>query len=142
MRKYWRVGYHLDPAGFVPWELCSWNHRYDDLLQRFRTIYIAEQDQTAIREVLADLRPNAKTIARYAERFGPSAVKDIPSQPVTQSWRRQHVLAQVRLDAGGPLLDLCDPDVRYDVELSLGPLLEAHGMDPSTSPKSPPSFGL
>jgi len=38
-------------------------------------------------------------------------VKDIPSQPVTQSWRRQHVLAQVRLDRDGPLLDLCDPDI-------------------------------
>lgn len=128
-RKYWRVGYRLDPAGFVPMELCSWNHRYDDLLQRFRTMYIAEQDQTAIREVLADLRPNAEAIARYAERFGPAAVKDIPSQPVTQSWRRQHVLAQVHLDRDGPLLDLCDPDVRYDVELSLGPLLHTHGMD-------------
>jgi RES domain len=128
-RKYWRVGYHLDPAGFVPWELCSWNHRYDDLLQRFRTIYIAEQDQTAIREVLADLRPNAGAIARYVKRFGPASVKDIPSQPVTQSWRRQHVLAQVHLEWDGLLLDLCDPDIRYELEVSLAPFLHTYEMD-------------
>jgi hypothetical protein len=98
-------------------------------LKRFRTIHIAEQDETAIREVLADLRPNAEAIARYAERFGPEAVKDVPSQPVTQSWRRQHMLVGVCLDRDGPLLDLCDPDVRYEVETSQRPLLHAHGMD-------------
>lgn len=41
-RAYWRVGYHADPAGFVPLELCTFNHRFDDVQQRFRSIYVAE----------------------------------------------------------------------------------------------------
>jgi hypothetical protein len=27
-RGYWRVGYYADPAGFVPRELCTFNHRW------------------------------------------------------------------------------------------------------------------
>lgn len=128
-REYWRVGYHTDPTGFVPKELCAWNHRFDDPGRRFRTIYIAELDETAIREVLADLRPNTAAIARYIEKFGPRAAKDVPAQPVTESWRRQHVLAKVRPVLNAPVLDLCDADVRYKVEREHTTLLNAHGMD-------------
>jgi RES domain len=128
-REYWRVAYHSDPTGFVPKELCAWNHRFDDPGRRFRTIYVAELDETAIREVLADLRPNAAAIARYVKKFGPDAAKDVPAQAVTESWRRQHVLAKVRTALSAPLIDLCDADVRYEVEREHTTLLNAHGMD-------------
>lgn len=128
-REYWRVGYHADPAGFVPRELCAWNHRFDDIHHRFRSIYVAELDETAIREVLADLRPKAAAIARYVERFGPEAADDVPSQPVTASWRRQHVLAQVLPMLKGSLIDLCDADVRYELERAHAALLAEYEMD-------------
>jgi hypothetical protein len=113
-RAYWRVGYHSDPAAFVPLELCTFNHRFDE---------------TALREVLADLRPKAAAIRRYVEQFGPDAADDVPALPVSASWRRQHVLVQVRAVLDGPLIDLCDADIRYEVELEHAELLDAHGMD-------------
>lgn len=119
-RAYWRVGYHADPDGFVPLELCTFNHRFDDVQQRFRSIYAAELAETALREVLADLRPKAAAIRRYVERFGPDAADDVPALPVTASWRQQHVLVQVRPVLDGPLINLCDADVRYEVELEAG----------------------
>jgi hypothetical protein len=128
-RAYWRVGYYADPAGFAPRELCTFNHRFDDAQQRFRSIYVAELSETALREVLADLRPKAAAIRRYIDRFGPDAADDVPALPVTASWRQQHVLVQVRTVLDGPLIDLCDVDVRYEVELEHAALIDAHGMD-------------
>lgn len=128
-RRHWRVGSHADPVGFPPLDLCAWNHRFDDRERRFRSIYGAESAETAIREVLADLRPNAAAIRRYVERFGPEAAGDVPGWPVTESWRQQHVLVEVRAHTEGPVVDLCDGDVRNDVERRHGALLEAHGMD-------------
>lgn len=128
-RAYWRVGYHADPAGFVPLELSTFNHRFDDVQRRFRSIYVAELAETALREVLADLRPKAAAIRRYVERFGPDAADDVPALPVSASWRQQHVLVEVRPVLDGPLIDLCDADVRHELELERAALLDAHGMD-------------
>jgi hypothetical protein len=110
-------------------ELCTFNHRFDDAQHRFRSIYVAELAETALREVLADLRPKAAAIRRYVERFGPDAADDVPALTVTASWRQQHVLIQVHVVLDGPLIDLCDADVRYEVELEHAALLDAHGMD-------------
>ena len=55
----WRVGHISDPIGFIPRERCSWNHRFDDSKRRFRTLYCAIRPETALREVLADLRRNS-----------------------------------------------------------------------------------
>lgn len=127
-RQYWRVGYHGNPAGFVPRELCTWNHRFDDADRRFRSIYVAERPHTALREVLADLRPNTEAIRRYVERFGPDAAHDIPAQPVTASWRDQHLLVAVHAETTGPVIDLCDSAVRHQVERRHAALLHEHGM--------------
>jgi hypothetical protein len=92
-RAYWRVGYHADPDGFVPLELCTFNHRFDDVQQRFRSIYTAELAETALREVLADLRPKAAAIRRYVERFGPDASRarplTVPSSRTPRQLRRR-----------------------------------------------------
>jgi RES domain-containing protein len=128
-RKYWRVGNHADPVGFIPLELCAWNYRFDDVKHRFRSVYAAELAETAIREVLADLRPKAAAIRRYVEKFGPDAAGDVPGQPVTESWRQQHILVETRAMLEGALIDLCDANVRYEVELHHAELLDTHGMD-------------
>lgn len=38
----WRVGYCVNPLGFTPLDLYSFNHRFDDIRRRFRTLYCAE----------------------------------------------------------------------------------------------------
>jgi hypothetical protein len=43
-----------------------------DVHRRFRRICVAELAETALREVLADLRPKAAAIRRYIARFGPT----------------------------------------------------------------------
>ena len=66
-RGYWRVGDHTEPAGFFPRELCTSNHRFCDVQRRVRSIYVAELAETALRAVLADVRPKAAAtrIGRY-----------------------------------------------------------------------------
>jgi hypothetical protein len=91
--------------------------------------YVAEIAETALREVLADLRPKAAAIRRYVERFGSDAADDVSAMPVTASWRQHHVLVEMHAVLDGPLIDLCDADVRYQVELEHAALLDAHGMD-------------
>jgi hypothetical protein len=71
----WRVGYHLDPLGFTPHELYGFNHRFDDIQRRFRTLYFAELPETCLREVLADFRPNLAA-QRHIERYEPEAAQD------------------------------------------------------------------
>lgn len=110
--RVWRVGLAADPLGFVPVERRSYNNRFDDLSKRFGTLYCALLAETALREVLADLRPNAAAIARYIKIHGPAAAADIPAAPVTARWRRRHVLAPALLQLDGSVLDLTDVDQR------------------------------
>jgi len=53
--RWWRVGYHHAPLDFVPRELYSWEHRFDDPEHEYRTIYCAEMKLTALREVLVGM---------------------------------------------------------------------------------------
>jgi hypothetical protein len=62
----WRVARKPDPLNFVPHDRYSWGHRFDDLKRHHRTLYCAETPETALREVLADLRPNASAPAAMA----------------------------------------------------------------------------
>jgi hypothetical protein len=79
--------------------------------------------------VLADLRPNAAAVRRFIEKFGPEAAGDIPRQPVTTSWRQQHVLVATRPSLDGAVVDLSDPDVRHEVEMRHVELLVEHDLD-------------
>jgi hypothetical protein len=115
-RTLWRVGYHADPLAFTPPELYAFNHRFDDLHHRFRTLYCAEFPETALREVLADFRPNLAAQRRHIERYGPEAAQDFVAEPVTAQWRSQHVLVPVTLQLDGPLIDLTDVPTRQEVE--------------------------
>lgn len=128
-KTLWRVGYHLDPTAFTPRDLYAYNHRFDDAQRRFRTLYLAEQPETALREVLADFRPNLAARQRHLERFGPDAAADFAPESVTAAWRRQHVLIAGDLELDGPLVDLMDVTVRQEIERRHVSLLVAHGLE-------------
>jgi RES domain len=125
----WRVGYHEDPFGFVPFELCRYSHRFDDSAKRFRTLYLAECDLTCLREVLADYRPNLAARQRHIERYGSEAAADLVSEQITASWRRQNVLAPAALELAGYVADLTDPGTRQQLEIIHADLLAEHGLD-------------
>lgn len=125
-RILWRVGYHSDPLGYPP--LPQYNHRFDDCRHQFRSMYAADLQETALREVLTDFRPSAKAIAAYVAVFGVEAAADIPGRPVTAAWRQHNVLAPVYLDLDGPLIDLTDHTVLHELELRHAAALAAVGM--------------
>lgn len=117
-----------DPLGFLPWDRCSFNHRFDDSEARFRSLYFAELPETALREVLADLRPNRAAQARHIERFGPEAAEDFVATPVTAAWRTQHVLVPASLSLDGALVDLTDVATRHGIEDEHASLLAEHDL--------------
>lgn len=112
----WRVGYHGAPVGFTPRNLYGFSHRFDDVNQRFRTLYVAEHEVTCLQEVLADFRPNLAARQRHIERYGPEAAEDFPVAPVTAKWRRENVLVQTTLDLDGPVVDLFDAEIRQELD--------------------------
>jgi hypothetical protein len=125
-RPLWRVGWHGDPIGFAPTP--QWNHRFDDARHRFRTVYCAALAETALRELLADYRPNAAAIAEFVDVFGPGAADDLPAAPVTAEWRRTFVLAPVHLRLTGPIVDLTDHETVHALEQRHARLLREHGL--------------
>jgi hypothetical protein len=127
--ELWRVGHRSDPLAFTPLDLYEWNHRFDDARRRFRTLYCAEDPKTSLREVLAEFRPNAGAIWEFLDVFGEEAIADLAVHPVSASWREQHVLAPARVQLDGPIIDLHDLTVRYDLERRHAALLAEHGLE-------------
>jgi RES domain-containing protein len=109
-QTFWRVGFHRDPLRFTPRSRYDWSNRFDDLHRRWRTLYCAWTPEAALREVLADLRPSAATIARYLERYGDDAAEELPPAAVPAALRQRTVLIPVRiaLESGVRVLDLTD----------------------------------
>jgi hypothetical protein len=116
----WRLGHHAAPLDFPPREHCAWNHRFDDPEQEYRTLYCAERALTCLREVLADLRPNSKARADFAQF---QAQQDEPPE-----WRERHTLARATVVRDGPLWDLADSKLREELTDRHAALLDAHGM--------------
>jgi RES domain len=127
-RSYWRVGHTGAPLAFVPLEICEYSHRFDDLRHRFRTVYIAETAETCLRETLADFRPKLSTIQHFQHEMGAGAAQELPAWPITAAWRREHVLAPLRLKLGGPIYDLTDIAQRRNIEERHEGLLLEHDM--------------
>lgn len=125
----WRLGHASDPLGFVPRPLCGWQHRWDDPRRVYRTLYTAETSLTCLREVLADLRPNAKVLAELRELFGPEAPAARDAGAVTVAFRSVRVLAPawaVGDEAWARIDD--DLTLRRGLEQELSGLLVAHDM--------------
>jgi hypothetical protein len=130
--RVWRVGHADAPLDFVPYEYCSWQHRFDDPMREYRTIYGSDHKLTALREVLADLRPNAKARADFAQfqlaQGVPVDELQVPGRAVTAAWRRSHELAPARVEHDGPLVDIDDPALREKLATRHATLLAEHGM--------------
>jgi RES domain len=124
------LGHRDAPLDYVPRPLCSWRHRWDDPEREYRTLYCAEHLLTCLREVLADLRPNAKAIAELKELFG----EDTPALrgvgEVAAEWRDAHLLCPALAVSWHEFCDL-DADVvlRSELEHELALLLAMHDMD-------------
>ncbi len=133
LKTWWRVGYHMSPLEFVPRELCSWEDRLDDPEREYRTMYCAEKQLTALREVLAELRPNVNVRADFArfqleQSYRPDQLY-VPAREVRPAWRRQHVLVHANLQRDGALADLDDLVLRASLEQTHAELLLRHGMN-------------
>jgi hypothetical protein len=124
----YRLGPRADPVGFVPWELCSWRHRWDDPRQEYRTLYCARSAATCLREALADLRPNAKALAELRAVEGALDV-DIARGVVSRTWLRSHILEGATLWHRGPLAEVEDLATRRALELEHAALLVKLGLD-------------
>ena len=126
------MGWHEAPAEFPPLDVDSWENRFDDPIRRYRTLYCTETALTCIREVLADLRPNAVARAEFAQwqlaQGVPTGELMEPARRVTGKWREEHALVRVRLDHEGPLVDIDDVRLRDALERSHSDLLREHGM--------------
>jgi hypothetical protein len=121
--ELWRVAHRTDPLEFAPRDRCSWGHRFDDVHRRYRTLYCATTPQTALREVLADLRPNAHAIAKHLKLYGAVAASSLPKAAITEKWRQDNVLVPCTMTYEGRLLDLTDTNDRREIETRHAELL-------------------
>lgn len=119
------MGHIGAPLDFPPWEALSWKNRFDHPEKAFRTLYCAEQRQTALRETLADFRPNAKARAEYKRLQG----EDLPPPPVKAVWRQARVLVQGTIQVlRNDLVPIDDPALRQEFSALHADLLAKHGM--------------
>jgi hypothetical protein len=131
--QVWRIGHIEAPLDYVPHEYCSWEHRFDDPHREYRTLYCAQHKITCLREVLADLRPESRVRAEFAEfQLAQGVAADeleIPAHEVTDAFRRSHVLAPARVQRTGPIVDLDQPALLEQLAAKHASLLARHGMD-------------
>jgi hypothetical protein len=130
--RVWRVGHVDAPLDYVPHEYCSWEHRFDDPQREYRTLYCAQHKVTCLREVLADLRPESKVRADFAEfQLAQGVAADelqVPSREITPQFRRSHALAPARVHRTGPMVDLDQPELLERLAAQHATLLAEHGM--------------
>lgn len=126
----WRLGHQGAPCEYVPRQFCSWNNRFDDPKRQFRSLYCADQRVTCLREVLADLRPNAKAVADFARFFGAMGRGGLTvAGVVSAEWRRANVLVAADFSLQqGDLVDLDEPVVRERLGHQHAALLHRFGM--------------
>jgi hypothetical protein len=114
------------PLDFPPQEALSWKNRFDHPERAFRALYCAEHRQTALREALADFRPNAKARSEYKRLYG----EDLPPTRVKAVWRQARVLAAGTIQVlRNELVRIDDPAWRQEFESLHANLLARHGMD-------------
>jgi hypothetical protein len=114
----------------VPNHLCGWQHRWDDPRREYRTLYCAESELTCLREVLADLRPNAKAIAELKELFGEDSPALRGVGEVAAEWRDARLLCPALAVAEHEFCHLdTEVELRNELEHDFAELLAEHGMD-------------
>lgn len=114
----------------MPYELCGWQHRWDDPRREYRTLYCADSALTCLREVLADLRPNAKAIAELKELFGDETLALKGVGEVASEWRDAHLLCPAIAVSEHAFCYLdAEVELRHELEHALAELLTEHGME-------------
>jgi hypothetical protein len=107
-----------------PHEHAGWAGRWDDPDRRFRTLYVASDPRTAIREVLAPLRPDAAMV----DTFGAASreVQAARRLPLTEHDRsRRLASATVRF---GAVADVATVGGRLAVAERYADVLTTHGV--------------
>jgi RES domain len=85
---------------------------------------------TCLREVLADLRPNAKAIAELKELFGADSPALRGVGEVAAEWREAHLLCPALAVSTQQFCDLdAEVELRQELEHELALLLAMHDMD-------------
>lgn len=124
----WRVGYFESPCEFTPRDLCDWNHRFDDPLREYRTVYAADKKETCLREVLADLRPNKKTLADFKKFFGDDEAAE-SAGVVAGAWRARNVLARADIEIeSGEMANIESAAILTELTERLARQLESRGI--------------
>ncbi|MBJ7330655.1 MAG: RES domain-containing protein [Solirubrobacteraceae bacterium] len=131
-RRVCRIGHVSAPRDYVRHAYCSWQHRFDDPLHDYRTLYCAEQPITCLREVLGDLRPNTKARADFmefqrAQGIHPDEVRE-PANEVTARWRQENALAPGVVRRTGRLADLGNRRLLEQLATAHAFVLAEHGM--------------
>ncbi len=120
----WRVGHAGTTCEFTPRHLCGWNNRFDDPKREYRTIYAADKKETCLREILADLRPNAKFLADFDKVFGDDPALASAGR-VTHAWRARHALVRAGIDLdSGTLAEIESAPVMHGLSRRLGARLD------------------
>jgi RES domain len=95
-------------------------------------VYGAQYKVTALREVLADLRPEAGARADFAEfqldQGVPVEELEVPAAAVTPAWRAAHELAPARVERDDALVELDRPGLLEELATRHASLLAEHGM--------------
>jgi hypothetical protein len=109
----------------MPLELYGWTNRFDDSRHRYRTIYLADDRLTCLRELMQDLRPDPKAVAEYRALFPEG---EAPPTAIPRGWVDRHAFVQASATVDGPESDLASLGERDRIERQYPELLARHGI--------------
>ncbi len=113
-RLIYRISWGADPLAYGPLAILKAGRpgRWDDLKYRFRTGYFADSLVTCFVEVLADLRPDPKTVARLCAMGEPLPNMDVA---IEESLRPRY--ASIVITQEDLIVDIVHPISRTEFEV-------------------------
>jgi hypothetical protein len=120
-----------DPCHLVDWDIIRKNERgrCDDPRDKYRVLYTADTELTAVIEVIASLRPSLKTIRKLSEIEDTDDTQDEhelisafqkQAQKATQETLETRYTALLTTDANYPVYDVMHGASRTDIERQFG----------------------
>jgi hypothetical protein len=100
--------------------------RFDDPLDQFRVLYLAEQRRGCFVEILASFRPDLQLLARLQAVRGASGT--MPSTIVPADWYASRLVGQLRLEPGQRWLDLRAPETMQALRTEMADTLVRLGL--------------
>lgn len=113
-RLIYRVGWGDDPLAYAPLSILRAGApgRWDDLTYRFRTGYFGDSLVTSFIEVLADLRPDPKTVGRLRAMGEP-----LPNMDSAVEETLRHKYASIVITQCDRIVDIIHPVSRTEFEV-------------------------